>query len=105
MLCSRCGVAPSRVSHRWCLGCHAANMRAWRLDHCLSEEARAKDRCRSYAGSYKRRGKIRVEACGVCGGGSAEMHHADYSRPLLVEWLCRGCHLLLHKRLLANVSQ
>jgi hypothetical protein len=45
---------------------------------------------------------IRPERCARCGGlgeptrdgrASIEAHHPDYSKPLEVEWLCRGCHV------------
>lgn len=37
---------------------------------------------------------IRPDHCTGCGFPSdkVEAHHADYSRPLDVEWLCPGCH-------------
>jgi len=93
--CSRCGVPHSR-SHRYCLACHAAYMRGWRPDHPMTDEQRLKDNCRSYAGVYLRRGKIERKPCEGC-GERAEMHHPDYTQPLLVQWLCRACHLKLHR--------
>ena len=47
------------------------------------------------------RGKLIPQPC-KCGATKVEMHHPDYSKPLLVEWLCRPCHLDHHK--LAQVS-
>lgn len=37
----------------------------------------------------------RPTTCQVCGEATRrlEAHHADYTRPLDVEWLCRRCHL------------
>jgi hypothetical protein len=41
-----------------------------------------------------RRGTLhRPDRCTSCGArGPVQGHHADYSRPLDVEWLCRRCH-------------
>ena len=46
-----------------------------------------------------RDGKImRADCCSNCGlECSAHGHHPDYSNPYEVIWLCRKCHLKLHK--------
>jgi hypothetical protein len=36
------------------------------------------------------------EACGVK-PKRLDGHHDDYSKPLEVRWLCRGCHIAVHK--------
>jgi len=72
-------------------------MRDWRRTHPPTDEQRRKDNCRSYAAVYLRRGKIERKPCEACGDLKAEMHHPDYSQPLLIEWLCRTCHLRLHR--------
>jgi hypothetical protein len=44
----------------------------------------------------------RPQRCGRCGQTPREAlhgHHADYSKPLAVEWLCRSCHFREHHRL------
>ena len=46
-----------------------------------------------------RDGKImKPSACSRCGSEGVRLdgHHADYSKPLEVEWLCRGCHVEEH---------
>lgn len=93
--CGWCGSAAGASSRR-CNPCHAAAMRVWRRSHPLTAEQRRKDTARSYANVYKRRGKLSPQPCREC-GGAAEMHHPDYSKPLEVEWLCRTCHLALHR--------
>lgn len=75
---------------------HATYMREWRKTHPLTEEQKVKDRARSYANTYKRRGKLKQEPCQECGNPHSEMHHADYSKPLEVTWLCRLCHMALY---------
>jgi len=74
---------------------HSIYMRNWRKTHPLTPEQIFKDNARSYAGVYKRRGKLIPNAC-KCGEIDVEMHHSDYSQPLAVEWICRSCHLLFH---------
>lgn len=72
-------------------------MREWRKTHRLTAEQRLKDNARSYAGVAKRRGLLVPQNCAHCGNADTEMHHPDYALPLKVEWLCRECHLALHK--------
>lgn len=47
------------------------------------------------------RGKlVKPDACEMCGTATSKAqlhgHHADYARPLDVEWLCRSCHRAVH---------
>lgn len=95
-LCSRCHERPRRRTHRYCAPCHAAYMREWRKSHPLNPEQRWKDNSRSYAGVYKRRGRIVQQPCVDCGSRESQMHHEDYDAPLSVTWLCRRCHLARH---------
>ena len=60
------------------------------------EHASRRAICRNYARVYLRRGKIQRQPCRDCGDKKSEMHHADYSKPLDVTWLCRTCHLKWH---------
>ena len=91
--CSRCE-NPRLNKGRYCRPCRNKYARAWRKANPLTEEQKSKDTARSYAGVYKRRGKLVPQAC-AC-GDKAEMHHEDYTRPLEVIWVCRKCHLKLH---------
>ncbi|MPZ36649.1 MAG: hypothetical protein GEU95_01075 [Rhizobiales bacterium] len=93
----RCACGAQRQPGRHeCKACHAKYVREWRKTHKMSEAARARDAARSYANVYKQRGLIAPQPCTRCGAPGTEMHHADYSRPLDVEWLCRPCHVAEH---------
>lgn len=45
-----------------------------------------------------RSGKIIRQPCSKCGKPRAHGHHADYSKPLDVEWLCARCHGREHRK-------
>ena len=56
-----------------------------------------KVRARGVANKRVQRGvSMFKDLCVVC-GKEAEMHHADYNKPLGVIWLCRKHHAELHK--------
>jgi hypothetical protein len=96
--CSQCGGPRDRASSSTCRACHAAYMRARRPKYSeLTEEQRRKNICRSLAHYYLKRGKIERRPCERCGSPNSQIHHADYSQPLEVTWLCRPCHLAMHR--------
>lgn len=43
------------------------------------------------------RGDMKPSACFGCGARKTEAHHPDYSKPLMVIWLCKSCHLRVHE--------
>jgi hypothetical protein len=65
-------------------------LRRERLEHPDRIAARAAARDAARRGSL-----AKAEACERCGlKGRLELHHADYSRPLFVAWLCKPCHAI-----------
>lgn len=91
--CHKCGADLESPKKRWCNRCHAANMREWRKTHKLQGEAKRRANARSYLNAYVNRGKIAKQPCCICGGLDVEAHHEDYSKPLRVQWFCKGQHL------------
>lgn len=103
--CLDCGkprdriVKSTGVPASLCRACHNAAARAKRKKYSeLSPEQKLKAKARCYAKEYKRRGKLVPKPCERCSAPAADtqMHHADYSKPLQVQWLCAKCHLALH---------
>lgn len=99
--CSKCEnqLEPHRVGkQRYCNPCHAGHMRLTRPKHSeLKPEAKMKANARSFAHVYRDRGYIDKSDCIECGNSNAEMHHEDYSKPTNITWLCRPCHLKIHR--------
>ena len=52
-----------------------------------------------------RRGLITRQPCEECGAEPTDAHHESYDRPLDVRWLCRRCHIALHKKAASNGSR
>lgn len=48
-----------------------------------------------------RNGTLVKIPCEVCGLLRSSAHHDDYSKPLLVRWLCHAHHMELHQSMLA----
>jgi len=95
--CSRCKKAEARKGQRYCRLCTNAYKREHRKKHSmLSPEARFRATCRAYANVYKRRGKLTPQVCEICDEKKVQMHHEDYTKPLMVSWLCVECHTDLH---------
>lgn len=94
-LCRGCRKRPTRSTYgHYCGACWSAGVR---------QEARAQGALWRAVQSGE---LTRPESCGRCGalgrpgkGHAIEGHHADYAKPLEVEWLCRACHRMEHGRL------
>jgi len=41
-------------------------------------------------------GKLKRLPCEKCGNNKSHAHHADYSKPLEIKWLCHKCHWIEH---------
>lgn len=105
-LCLRC----AEVSDRWrdrakgvyasvCRKCHAAECRENRVRYAdLTPEQKFKANCRALTKHYLRRGEIARAPCEKCGDEKSQAHHEDYSKPKEVQWLCRICHMDLHRK-------
>ena len=112
-ICIMCGEkeqAP-RGKMPYCLDCHAFYMREYRKAHALEEQKRRrkyyvsrlendrpKKNARSLANNALRFGNIQRQPCEKCGEW-AQMHHPDYSQPLIVVWLCKKHHIEHHNKL------
>lgn len=100
--CSRCNepIEDHRLGkYRYCLKCHAKNMRDKRPKYKdLSIEQKKKIRIRSLSNMRQRRGILETEPCKHCGSGkNIEKHHHEYANDAPVVFLCRKCHIRLHK--------
>lgn len=64
--------------------------------------ARHRERCDAHGVVYRAIGRgtlTRPDRCERCGAAcKPHGHHADYAKPLEVEWLCSTCHGVEHRR-------
>jgi hypothetical protein len=64
--------------------------REWRRRH--------RDRQAAHNKANRTAGMVAPERCEGCGHQKRlEKHHPDYSKPLLVVWLCKPCHAIADK--------
>lgn len=80
------------------MAAHRARVRKWTLKN--PERVKIAKRAANVVALAIRRGVLtRPNACEKCGSaGFVEASHSDYSKPLLVQWLCRRCHRRLDRR-------
>lgn len=73
---------------------------------CLGATKDGKKVAQVMAQRARAKGALTPKPCAKCGDvGPVDMHHDDYSRPLDVTWLCRGCHRMYHRALAASGNQ
>lgn len=63
-----------------------------------TDEHKNKAKARSMLRYYVDNGTIKRLPCEVCGNPKSEGHHADYSKPLDVKWLCREHHAIERRK-------
>lgn len=67
--------------------------KAWAAKH--PDERKAQHAANNAVRDGKLQRQTRCEGCGL--EKPVEKHHPDYSRPLLVLWLCKPCHAIADK--------
>lgn len=77
---------------------HADDRREYLREYRIAHPERM--RAQGIVNTRISRGKLtKPMACEVCGKvGRVEAHHADYSKPLDVMWVCKKCHYILDKK-------
>lgn len=95
-------------NYYWCRDCNTERQRKFRSTKHGRESTRKatarsiakhweKQKARITLNYYVRTGKIvRPKVCSSCKKSKkVEGHHEDYSRPLVVKWVCRQCHFMI----------
>jgi hypothetical protein len=101
--CRGCGglVSGARRKTKRCGSCAKASKKASNADSMTRWLAnnREKRRAHDMLGKHVARGNIvRPNRCERCEADcKPDAHHADYNKPLEVEWLCRSCHTSHHE--------
>lgn len=104
--CPVCGkqffAEPNRLRKGWDRHCSLECGRIGRKAGFVTPESTKAERLRAngLVNMRLRRGWFtRPKACQVCGTDARrlDMHHRDYSKPEEVHFLCRGCHIRVHR--------
>lgn len=110
LTCPQCGNPHTRDQrlHRKCRNdfCSPECSQAFKVGkprpgHIVGEaDKRTKIAANGLINMRLKRGHItRPDSCIKCGKtGKVDAHHEDYTKPSLVHWLCRSCHVLAHSR-------
>ena len=53
---------------------------------------------RRIARNAYRKGLLKEQPCALCNCPDVQKHHPDYSKPLLIVWVCFKCHQKLHAK-------
>lgn len=61
------------------------------------QKNREQFRCNYTYQKYRKKHSIERGKCSLCFSENAEAHHNDYSKPLVIVWLCKDCHEWSHK--------
>ena len=80
-------------------------MLAMRKKRYYDPSNRIKEMARWYANNSLKWGKIEKEPCAECGKEQSQMHHPDYSLPLLIVWLCSACHGKLTRKGITEITE
>jgi hypothetical protein len=99
-----------KYTYHQCRPCNTARLYKYRQTkegkekvRLLAGLSRVKHPQRHYARSKInnaiKMGRLKRKNCEECGVENAHAHHSDYSKPFLVDWLCRTCHSDLHRLL------
>lgn len=72
--------------------------RTYHLNYVAKPDTRLKLRCREQCAYAIKVGKLVRLPCEKCGSPKSEAHHEDYSKPLVVKWLCRRHHGEVHRK-------
>ena len=70
-------------------------MAALASSHQIARKKRQR-RAHEFVAEAKRIRLLKRQPCKIRGDPQADAHHEDYSRPLVVEWLCERHHTLRH---------
>lgn len=100
-ICYKCD-APVRSggASGFCRVHHNESMREYRRNNQtpLTPEQKEKAKARELLKYAVKTGKVKKLPCCECGASQVEAHHADYSKPLDVVWLCPKHHRYAHRK-------